>query len=150
MIYLEYAINDLLNKNYKKVVLIGTDIPEVQPEYIKEAFKLLKEKDLCFGPTLDGGYYLVGMKYCHEEIFSDEIHWGNKFVMEVTMHISNMKGFTIGLTNKCRDIDTKKDIEDFIINMKNRNTTYEILPINTISFIEEYWSDKCGKKRIGK
>ncbi len=142
------AINSLLHKNYEKVILIGTDIPEIQPEYIEKAFTILDKKDLCFGPTMDGGYYLVGMKCPHEGIFCEDIHWGNKSVMEGTMEKANKKGFTVGLAHKCRDIDTKEDIKEFINHIRMKDVHYKVFPINTIAFITEYWSDRNVEKNI--
>lgn len=59
---MENAVGEVLKKGYEKVVLIGSDIPEIQIKDILMAFDILEYKDLCFGPTFDGGYYLVGMK----------------------------------------------------------------------------------------
>lgn len=44
------------------VVLIGSDIPEVQPRHIDAAFRALGRHDVVFGPAGDGGYWLVGVK----------------------------------------------------------------------------------------
>ena len=46
-------------RGYEKAVLIGSDIPTIEPEDIKEAFKLLDDNHIALGPTHDGGYYLV-------------------------------------------------------------------------------------------
>jgi glycosyltransferase A (GT-A) superfamily protein (DUF2064 family) len=39
---------------YKRVVLIGSDIPDLPMKYIEEAFKSLKEMDGVIGPAYDG------------------------------------------------------------------------------------------------
>lgn len=44
------------------VVIIGTDIPEVHPRHIAQAFKALGRHDIVFGPATDGGFWLVGMR----------------------------------------------------------------------------------------
>lgn len=44
------------------VVVIGTDIPEVAPRHIAEAFHALGRNDVVFGPAADGGFWLVGMR----------------------------------------------------------------------------------------
>ncbi len=44
------------------VVVIGTDIPEVAPCHIAEAFRALGRNDVVFGPAADGGFWLVGMR----------------------------------------------------------------------------------------
>jgi glycosyltransferase A (GT-A) superfamily protein (DUF2064 family) len=43
---------------------------------IENAFKVLKKKDIVFGPTLEGSYYLLGMRRLVPEVFS-QIDWSN-------------------------------------------------------------------------
>ena len=56
------AIGIVLRMGYEKVILIGTDIPQIHPETLKNAFDNLGGKDIVIHPTFDGGYYLIGMK----------------------------------------------------------------------------------------
>jgi len=44
------------------VVLIGSDVPGIQPVHIATAFDVLERNDVVFGPAEDGGYWLVGLK----------------------------------------------------------------------------------------
>lgn len=44
------------------VVLIGSDIPDIKPSHIADAFKALGRHDAVFGPADDGGYWLVGLR----------------------------------------------------------------------------------------
>ncbi|RMF02652.1 MAG: glycosyltransferase, partial [Alphaproteobacteria bacterium] len=44
------------------VVVIGTDIPQIGPGHIAQAFRQLGSHDAVFGPAGDGGYWLVGLK----------------------------------------------------------------------------------------
>jgi rSAM/selenodomain-associated transferase 1 len=43
-------------------VLVGSDIPELAARHIAGAFRLLGRHDLVFGPTDDGGFWLVGAR----------------------------------------------------------------------------------------
>jgi len=43
-----------------RVVLVGSDIPDIRPRHIAEAFRALGCNDFVFGPAGDGGYWLVG------------------------------------------------------------------------------------------
>ncbi len=52
-----------------RIVLAATDSPQLEPARVDEAFAALESHDVVFGPTLDGGYYLVGMRRYHD-IFS--------------------------------------------------------------------------------
>lgn len=44
------------------VVIVGSDIPEIERWQIDAAFRTLGSLDLVFGPAKDGGYWLVGAR----------------------------------------------------------------------------------------
>lgn len=137
------AINNLLCENYNKVVLIGSDIPQLQPRDIEEAFNVLEEKNICLGPTSDGGYYLVGMKKFQSEIFCNNIVWGEKSVLEGTMDIANRLNLSVGLASKYMDIDTKEDVFNFMKNIDKESYKYEIFPHNTAAFLKKHKERIC-------
>ena len=43
------------------IVIIGSDIPEIQKSDIQTAFKALGHNNFVFGPAIDGGYWLIGI-----------------------------------------------------------------------------------------
>lgn len=137
----------LFNKGYKKVVLIGSDIPDIKSKDIMEAFELLDSKDIALGPTLDGGYYLIGMKKAYEKLFNESIKWGNKSVFAGTVDIANKSGLKVGLAAKYRDIDDKEDLLSFIEEFKDIKSSEGIIPINTIIYVNKLWSDLKSEKR---
>ena len=55
------AFNAAFEAGAQKVVIIGSDCPEVTGELLEEAFDQLASNDVVIGPTFDGGYYLLGM-----------------------------------------------------------------------------------------
>jgi rSAM/selenodomain-associated transferase 1 len=100
--------------NFKRVVLTGSDIPDLPLTFIEEAFISLQEKDGVIGPSFDGGYYLIGFK---DKSFSprvfEGISWSTKRVFEETMKVLNQEGLAVHTLQPLRDIDT---IEDLRIN----------------------------------
>jgi hypothetical protein len=80
-------------------------------EFIEEAFASLKEKDAVIGPSLDGGYYLIGFR---DEKFSPQVFkgilWSTERVFEETMKILEREGLTIHTLKPLRDIDTIDDL----------------------------------------
>jgi rSAM/selenodomain-associated transferase 1 len=44
------------------VVIIGTDIPDIAPGHIADAFAALGSREAVFGPADDGGYWLIGLR----------------------------------------------------------------------------------------
>ena len=104
---------DAFAMNFKRVVLIGSDIPDLPLEFIEEAFTSLQEKDVVIGPSLDGGYYLIGFK---DKNFSlrvfEGIPWSTKRVFEETMKILKQEGLTVHTLQPWRDIDTIDDLKN--------------------------------------
>lgn len=79
-----HAFEDVFERGVQAAVLIGTDVPEIGESCIRKAFWTLQEKDLVFGRTADGGYYLVGMKKPHREAFGLG-EYGHGRVLEETL-----------------------------------------------------------------
>lgn len=96
------SIKDTLNSKYDKCVLIGTDIPEINEEDIIKAFSLLDNNDFVFGPSYDGGYYLVGMKEINDIFKSDNL----KDIINF-LESNNLK---YGLISEKYDIDEYEDL----------------------------------------
>ncbi|MFY0688756.1 MAG: TIGR04282 family arsenosugar biosynthesis glycosyltransferase [Cyclobacteriaceae bacterium] len=104
------AIFDGIENEYDKVVLIGTDIPELTPKLINIAFETLNKHDVVVGPANDGGYYLVGMKDAHNNLFEGKEYSHDK-VHEELVEEAEDAGLSIGLLPTLTDIDTKEDMK---------------------------------------
>ena len=48
------------------------DCYQINQQHIEEAFRKLNQKDVVIGPTLDGGYYLLGMNTVHDQFFQNK------------------------------------------------------------------------------
>ena len=110
---MENCFMEAFAMNFKRVVLIGSDIPDLPLEVIEEAFTSLKEKHVVIGPSLDGGYYLIGFndKKFSPQVFK-EIPWSKERVFEETMKILNKEGLTVHTLKPLRDIDTIEDLRN--------------------------------------
>ena len=53
-------------QGFKRTVLIGSDSPQLPLAIVRDAFVALMEHDVTLGRTLDGGYYLIGMRQFHD------------------------------------------------------------------------------------
>ena len=114
---------EAFSMNFKRVVLIGSDIPELPLEFIEEAFTSLKEKDAVIGPSLDGGYYLIGFK---DKTFSSQVFkgipWSTERVFEQTTKILEREGLTVHFLKPLRDIDKVEDLGNFLRGSSNSLT----------------------------
>ena len=96
-----------------KVVLIGADCPQLKLQTVEKAFSLLDHSDFVFGPSDDGGYYLIGMNQLFEFVFSD-VEWGTSTVLSTTIDIIQKQNRTVQLLDRNFDIDTEADLQKFL------------------------------------
>lgn len=102
------AFNHLL-ENHQSVVLIGCDLPDLNSELIDRAFQMLQSNDLVLGPSCDGGYYLIGIKKNHPELFQ-QISWSTEKVLTQTIKRARQLSLKFHLLEELRDIDTLDDL----------------------------------------
>ena len=105
------GFTEAFEMGFKKVVLIGSDIPDLALEFIEEAFITLNKSDAVIGPAFDGGYYLIGFK---DKTFSPQVFegiaWGTQNVFDET--VKKLKRFrrAVHTLPYQRDIDTAEDL----------------------------------------
>ena len=96
------------DQGYKQVIVIGSDLWNIDQETLKVAFKSLKNSDFVIGPTFDGGYYLIGMHFHLSSLF-ENVSWSTHRVFEQTMN--NLIGYKIEILEKKNDIDCSSDLK---------------------------------------
>lgn len=100
-------------EHYKNVVLIGTDVPSLNIERIKQAIELLRQGDkVVLVPAKDGGYVLIGMSRYYPEVFLT-VPWGTDRVLAKTRGNIVALGLTLTALEACWDIDRVEDYERY-------------------------------------
>ena len=107
---MENAFSELFSLGYKNVIIIGSDLLELKSEDITHAFDVLKHHDIIIGPSKDGGYYLLGMKRIHENIFKNKV-WGTETVLKDTL--KDLQNNDVELLKELNDIDTFEDLKHY-------------------------------------
>ena len=102
------AIDEEL-KTSDKVILLGSDIYNLQENMIHDAFEKLDEYDVIINPSVDGGYFLIGMKKAIKEVF-DLPSYGDNTVLENLLTVCNEQKLSYYLGEAGLDIDTKEDL----------------------------------------
>lgn len=103
------AVDEAFADGARRVVVIGTDCPTLDESVFGEAFTVLDESDMVFGPAADGGYYLVGLSRPCRAIFSD-IEWGGEKVLEQSVAAARSVGREPALLEVLSDVDTPDDL----------------------------------------
>jgi rSAM/selenodomain-associated transferase 1 len=96
---------------WERLVLVGTDFPDLPGGVFDDAFDALRTADAVFGPAEDGGYYLVGFRrtgYC-EKAFQN-IPWGTATVLERSTAALSRAGRRFALIRRWRDVDEFEDL----------------------------------------
>ncbi|PKG49988.1 TIGR04282 family arsenosugar biosynthesis glycosyltransferase [Olleya sp. 1-3] len=108
-IRMQYAFKAGFDAGYSKIVIVGSDLHDLQPKHITQAFDALDTNDVTIGPAEDGGYYLLGMKTLYKDVFENK-NWGTETVFDDT--IKNLKNESVFLLEQLNDVDTYEDIEN--------------------------------------
>lgn len=89
--------------------VMGCDVPHCPWDVIDQANDWLASGRNVMGPTLDGGYYFIGMHQAHPELF-EGIEWGGSQVTESTLARAGQAGIEFEMLAKLRDLDTPEDL----------------------------------------
>lgn len=111
---MDHAVTTVLNRGYRSVLLVGTDIPHLSARTYTHAREALQANDVVLGPTRDGGYYLVGMKKSMPELFAD-ISWSTDRVLTQSLARAEQLGLGVALLDPKRDIDTVNDLREVVL-----------------------------------
>jgi rSAM/selenodomain-associated transferase 1 len=93
-----------------RVVLVGGDCPALSALRVRQAFRELREgAKAVFGPSLDGGYYLVGLGCPDDRLFRN-IPWSTPAVLADT--VARCRGLSIPFSflPPETDVDTFEDL----------------------------------------
>jgi rSAM/selenodomain-associated transferase 1 len=103
------AFKEGFTSGYEKVILIGSDIIDLQESHIEHAFEALENFDTVIGPAEDGGYYLLGTKTLIPSVFKNK-DWGTESVLKDTINDLDSK-YAISFLEELNDIDVISDIK---------------------------------------
>ena len=109
---MELVFQDLFNRGYRKIVLIGSDLPVFPSRFLRNTFRELEKAGynrIVLGPSRDGGYYLIGMNHPTPEIFRG-IPWSARGVLSVTIQKLRDLGMKPYTLPPWFDIDTLEDL----------------------------------------
>jgi rSAM/selenodomain-associated transferase 1 len=105
-----HAFAKAYQDNYSKVLIVGSDLYDLKPKHIEEAFEALETNEAVIGPAQDGGYYLLGMRGLIKDVFYKKA-WGGDTVLEATM--KDLEGYSVQQLATLNDIDHAEDLEGY-------------------------------------
>lgn len=90
-------------------VLLGTDTPTLPVRLLARSVALLGRAQVVLAPSLDGGYYLVGVRGAIPDIFGG-VRWGRASVLEETVARMRRRGVHYTLGPGWYDVDRFSDV----------------------------------------
>ena len=109
-------IANLALRQHDKVILVGSDAPGIDRGYLEQARRALDSVDVVFGPAVDGGYVLLGLKRVVPGLFV-EIPWGTGQVLERSLQALSESGNDWILLEPLPDIDRPEDLRHLPVDL---------------------------------
>ena len=108
---LDAAIAYAANLGLSPIIVLGADSPTLPASFIETARDALtaKQTDTVLGPTVDGGYYLVGLQKPVGHLF-ENIAWSTPFTYEQTARNITRLGLNLLQIPEWYDVDTFSDL----------------------------------------
>lgn len=102
----------LFARGYTGVLLTGSDLPTLPLAHLQQAVAFLTrpETDVVLGPSEDGGYYLIGLRRLHLELFEDML-WSTSRVYADTVQRARVSSLTVASLPAWFDVDTPTELE---------------------------------------
>ena len=103
------------HRHHRPCLVIGTDLPELNPDDLKQAIERLQTHDLVLGPASDGGYWLLGIGASlirspqHWPLIG--IPWGGPTVLEATLEAARRQQLSCALVPQRNDLDHWSDLK---------------------------------------
>ena len=110
---LSSAFVEAFDAGAKRVVIIGSDCPDVTEEDVHAAWAALLTSDVVLGPATDGGYWLIGLRQLQPALFRDMV-WSVPTVLEETLKRAESEHLRVLLLRRLTDVDTAVEWSSFL------------------------------------
>ncbi len=113
---LRAAVEQAAKQGFAKVVVVGTDCPQLSCDLARQALTELDHHDVCLSPATDGGYTLLGVRADpsnSEQIYDalfENISWGSSDVLRETLSGLGQTSARVRLLQTLSDVDCPDDL----------------------------------------
>jgi uncharacterized protein len=139
---LAFAAADLFRVGFSSICLIDSDSPTVPADvYSKAVESLSLEGDrIVLGPSDDGGYYLIGLKHNHPQLF-DGIDWSTECVLNQSMQRAQELNLKVELLPTGYDVDDRASLERLCAELLGINKSDSVAP-----YTREFLAGMIGRE----
>jgi len=103
------SIARMLGDGFARCAIVGSDMPQLALDTVRQAFVALEHADVVLGPAQDGGYYLIAARAA-PDVFSG-VAWGTATVLDATLARAAALGLATELLEPGFDVDVEQDLE---------------------------------------
>jgi hypothetical protein len=104
---LDRAFRNAFASGSRRVLVIGSDCPEITTADLEAGWSALESHDVVLGPAVDGGYWLVGLRAPQPSMF-DAMPWSTSAILPATLDRCAAAGLTVQLLRTLADVDTEE------------------------------------------
>jgi len=123
-------------------VVIGSDAPLLRPALIAEAHDRLQAgADLVLGPDEGGGYYLIGMKAAHRELF-ESIEMSTGDMCAKTLDVARELGLDAQLLEPLYDLDLPGDLNKLRAELGTMSADSTNYPARTAACVKQLFAEE--------
>jgi len=108
--------------SYGGVILVGSDCPGIDADYLGRAAAALQSLDVVLGPAMDGGYVLIGARSVPAALFRG-MPWGTGEVYAQTLAALRRSGLDWTELPPLTDIDRPEDLPAWEVLKRETATT---------------------------
>ena len=121
---MNHAFQAAFQKGFERVLILGSDLPDLPSHYITRAFEQLQAVDSVIGPSDDGGYYSLGFQKetFLPEVFQDML-WSHSSVCAETLKKLEQKNVAFSLLPSWNDIDNLDELQQWYTRNRSAETT---------------------------
>lgn len=99
-------------RRYRRVALMGCDIPRAGMADIRAAFRGLGTADAVFGPAIDGGYWLIALGPRRPGDLFGQSRWSTRHALADTL--KQFRHHRVGFIRSLPDVDTAADYHRYL------------------------------------
>jgi glycosyltransferase A (GT-A) superfamily protein (DUF2064 family) len=121
---IEQSFQNLFEEGYERVIAIGGDTPDLGTSCIRDSFERLREgkDDAVVGPSKDGGFYLLGLDRCPENLIKAVQFYTSETFEDLISKLSRQFD-SISILDWLEDIDSSGqwlNLSDFFLRTLGR------------------------------
>ncbi len=101
-----HTVREILARGHDSAVVLNADSPTLPTAFLVETAEVLARPGdrAVLGPSSDGGYYLLGLKFAHRRMF-DDVAWSTERVAEQSLARAREIGLDVHMLPAWYDVD---------------------------------------------